>query len=33
MKLILYPGLTLFDAEMWDLGKFNTTPLFIGFYE
>ena len=30
-QLISNPDLTLFDAEMWDLGKFETTPFFIGY--
>ena len=31
--LISYPDLTLFHAEKWDLGKFDTTPFFIGYNE
>ena len=27
-QLMSNPDLTLFDAEMRDLGKFDTTPLF-----
>ena len=33
MILISNPDLTLFDAEMRDLGKFDTTPFFIGYCE
>ena len=32
-ELISNPDLTLFDAEMWDLGKFDTMPFFIGYYK
>jgi len=31
--LISNPDLTLYDVEMWDLGKFDTTLLFIGYCE
>ena len=30
-QVISNPDLTLFDAEMWDLGKFETKPFFIGY--
>ena len=32
-KVISNPDLTLFDAERWDLVKFDTTPFFIGYCE
>ena len=32
-NLISNSDLTLFYAEMWDLGKFDTRPFFIGYCE
>ena len=31
--VISNPDLTLFDAERWDLVKFDTTQFFIGYCE
>jgi len=33
VHVISNPDLTLYDAEMRDLEKFDTTPLFIGYCE